>query len=331
MMRAITFSEACEWYNSLSSNQRIPTLSPKYVVLDSLRDPSLQPQFIGWRRGSEFWMHGTHRSIAAGTGVIDLQSPYGYGGPLSNSSDAGFLNAAWQKYVDFCRKQGWLAEFVRFHPLMKLNYDGIVIKERNTVVVDLKAQNIRSTYSTRCRTSIRKALAQGLEVRLGVPEELEQDFPNFYREGMKAIGADAFYLFNDRYFEQFSKWQDAQLLICYRGDEWLSAGIFLSQGDYIEYHLSATVPSGRNFGATNLLLDYAAHLGKEQSRSYLYLGGGTSSDESNPLYFFKKSFSSNVYPFFIGFTPFDEIRYSTLKNKYMNENRPVNRFLFYRQ
>lgn len=49
---------------------------------------------------------------------------------------------------------------------------------------------------------------------------------------------------------------------------------FLKDGNVMEYHLSATTPAGRNLGATNLLLDAAAHLGQEQGCSFLYLGGG---------------------------------------------------------
>lgn len=332
MMKLLSFDEACQWFDSLPSHKKIATLSPHYVFVDALRDARLRPTFIGMRQGSSFWMHCVHCSDALEGEVIDLQSPYGYGGPISNSDDPAFLHFAWGLYTAFCSKQGWLAEFVRFHPLGsgQSGYGGKLIEDRQAVAIDLSVNDLRSTYSTRCRTAVRKALNNGLSVRIGSQQDMSNIFPEFYREGMRAIGAEEFYLFNDAYFASLSRWEKARLLICYDGDDWLSAGIFLTEGDIMEYHLSTTVLKGRSLGATNLLLDAAAHLGREQGSSYLYLGGGTDSASNNPLFFFKQGFSTSVYPFLIGFAAFDQNKYQTLRSLFISEGKPVSRFLFYR-
>ena len=164
---------------------------------------------------------------------------------------------------------------MRFHPLGsgQSGYGGKLIEDRQAVAIDLSVNDLRSTYSTRCRTAVRKALNNGLSVRIGSQQDMSNIFPEFYREGMRAIGAEEFYLFNDAYFASLSRWEKARLLICYDGDDWLSAGIFLTEGDIMEYHLSTTVLKGRSLGATNLLLDAAAHLGREQEvRIYIWEG-----------------------------------------------------------
>ncbi|AAQ64068.1 GNAT family N-acetyltransferase [Chromobacterium violaceum] len=332
MMKLLSFDEACQWFDSLPAHKRIATLSPYYVLLDALRDTRLLATYIGFRQGDVFWMHSVHCSAAMAGEVIDLQSPYGYGGPISNCDDPVFLNMVWDLYVEFCARQGWLAEFVRFHPLggVSSSYGGTIVVDRLTVAIDLTGPNIRSIYSTRCRTAVRKAINNGLNVRVGSERELREIFPHFYRDGMRAIAADKFYLFNDLYFSGFSTWKCATLLICHCDDDWLSAGIFLKDGNVMEYHLSATTPAGRNLGATNLLLDAAAHLGQEQGCSFLYLGGGTDSEKNNPLLFFKSGFSAATYPFLIGFTAFNQDKYQALREKFISDHKPTDRFLFYR-
>lgn len=333
MIQHLSPEEARCWFAALPAEQRIATLSPEYVMVDSLRDDELKPCFLGYRERQEFWLHGVHRSKIPGMDCFDHQSPYGYGGPVSNSHSRDFLSRAWNRYVEFCRAENVLAEFVRFHPLAGNPpiYGGLIKEDRQTVVVDVHQDDPWTEYSTRSRTAIRKAINSGLTVRAGRRGEITEQFASFYRAAMRAIGADDFYLFNDAYFEAFEAWPSAELLVCERNGEWLSAGLFLSDGQVMEYHLSATTLPGRNINATNLLLDAAARLAKEQGRAYLYLGGGTNSDADNPLFFFKQSFSKIRRPFRIGFMAFSEERYYALRSEFAREGKPVNRFLFYRQ
>jgi hypothetical protein len=303
-------------------------------MADALRDKNITPCFLGYREGDVFWLHGVHRSrIPDVPELFDQQSPYGYGGPLSNSDSPDFVTRAWNAYTELCRTEGVLAEFVRLHPLMEVPtlYGGITKEDRDTVVVDIrKYEDLRAGYSTRCRTAIRKALNEGLVVKTAERSAISRYFGNFYRSGMRAIGASDFYFFDDRYFEAFESWGNVELLVCEQEGEWLSAGLFLRSGRVMEYHLSATTISGRNCGATNLLLDAAAHRACEHGCSYLYLGGGTDNLPDNPLFFFKQSFSKDSRPFFIGFTAFLMERYDNLRREYTRQGKPVSRFLFYR-
>ena len=49
----------------------------------------------------------------------DIQTAYGYGGPLSNTSNTDFLNDSYSLFNEWCQSQQVVAEFVRFHPLIQ--------------------------------------------------------------------------------------------------------------------------------------------------------------------------------------------------------------------
>src|ERR1039458_8383092 len=48
----------------------------------------------------------------------DIESVYGYSGPLSTTNDRKFLAEAWGAFSDWCQQQNVVAEFIRFHPLL---------------------------------------------------------------------------------------------------------------------------------------------------------------------------------------------------------------------
>lgn len=331
-IQRLTPEEASRWYAQLPAERRLATLSPEYVLADALRDGALEPAFFGFREGDAFWLHAVHRSVVPGTGDLDQQSPYGYGGPVSNSNDAGFLSRAWNCYVQGCRDEGVLAEFVRLHPMVagETYYGGLVRTDRQTVVVDVRPADQRAGYAARCRTALRKAENNQVSASVAPRDMIAEGFAAFYREGMQSIGATGFYLFGDDYFRAFAEWRNAELIVCEREGRWLSAGLFLTEGTVMEYHLSATNAEGRKYCATNLLLDAAAQVARSRGCTHLYLGGGTGPEADNPLLNFKASFSEERRPFLIGFTAFDAQRYDALRDEYVREDKPVNRYLFYR-
>lgn len=316
----------------MPQDQHVATLMPAYVMADAQRDTELKPLFIGYEEEGSYWLHSVHRSPIPNSDLFDQQSPYGYGGPICNSTSQSFISKAWSAYVDFCKSERVLAEFVRLHPLVDYSqsYLGTTSYNRDTVLVALDIADIGANYTTRCRTAIRKAVKNGIVSRVIEKSRISSRFMDFYFAGMQAIGASDFYFFNRDYFDAFSHWDNVELIACTLNDDWLSAGLFLIDGDTMEYHLSATTLHGRSLGATNLLLDFAAKVAKEKGCKYLYLGGGTDSDKNNSLLFFKKGFSTLSKPFLTGFTTFMPLLYEELRAEYLARGIYNGRSLFYR-
>lgn len=330
MIREISPSIAREWFGKLPRDRQIATLSPDYVCADAVRSHDIQPVFSLYADERGFWMHGAHWApIPDCDGRFDIQSPYGYGGPVHNCDDPEFLADAWRSYQCWCKERGAVVEFIRLHPLAPWQaYAGFSVPDRQTVVIDLQVEDLRESYETRCRTAARKAEKSGLVVREYPAAAISGVFPGFYREGMARIGASSFYCFPDEYFRAMEAVPGIRLLVCEREGShgWLSAGLFLSGGDCLEYHLSTTTPEGRTLSATNLLIDFAAHTGKQDGRHWFYLGGGTDAGAGNPLLRFKEGFSPLKRLYSYGYAVHDAEYYDALRAGYPESKR----ILFYR-
>lgn len=325
-------------FDALPAAMRLATLHPRYVAADALRADGLEPCFWAYREGDTVWYHGFHLCPLPGVAGYDIQSPYGYGGPICNTDDVDFRTRAWQAYESWLHETGVAAEFLRFHPLLDnaANYGGERHDDRDTVWVDLTRPDLLASYEVRARTAVRKAEKQGAHVvwRRFTQAACAQ-FVDFYHAGMRAIGASPFYLFPAGYFTAFARWNDDRDAIwlgsCERDGEWLAAGLFLAGGDTLEYHLAATSEAGKKLSATNLLLHGAATHAQQMGLQRFYLGGGSDSRPDNPLFFFKQGFSSLRAPFRIGRAIHDAARYTALKDAWP-ERWAANpgKILFYR-
>lgn len=311
-----------------------PYLHPFYIIADSKRDANLSPHFFLFKEGAEVFYYAFHLSPVPGeTDLFDIQSPYGYGGPISTTGNEDFLHSAWKDFSQWCKGNNVLAEFVRFHPFLE-NYrifPGETVYDRDVVCINLTPPDIFKAYSPRARTAIRKAQKNGLEVEWYSGKQFLPIFRDIYLDRMQKINADHFYFFSDAYFHELMNWNHSHLTICSLNGEPLAAAIFLSGNAQMEYHLSAATSEGKALSATNLIIHEAAIRAKILGCTQLNLGGGTDSSTDNPLFCFKSSFSTLRAPFYIGKRVHMEHRYQALKFLWKKENRPLsNRILFYR-
>src|SRR5260370_28932665 len=81
-------------YARLPASLRLATLSPEYVEIDSSRTPEVQPAYWCYQEAESFWYHGFHLAALPGVDGFDIQSPYGYGGPVAHTDAADFLPRA---------------------------------------------------------------------------------------------------------------------------------------------------------------------------------------------------------------------------------------------
>lgn len=333
MMKKLDITQANQLFLSLPKTKRIFTLSPSYVAADAQRDEGLEANYLCYQEEDSFWMHSFHKAKVLDTQHWDLQSPYGYGGPVTNNSDEGFLARAWSAHKEWCKQNNILVEFVRFHPIAEnwRYYGGISHVDRATVAVQLNDRDLMSSYQPRVRTAIRKACATGVTAHWQDVAEGIERFINLYRESMVEIGASKYYLFTDAYFNELAMRPGVRLIECRQGNDLLAVGMFLACGEVLEYHLSASTMVGKRLGATNLLLHFAGEWALDSGFKWLYLGGGTDAREDNPLLFFKAGFSSCHLAFRIGYAIHNEPKYEQLKSRYLQANNKVSKVLFYRK
>jgi hypothetical protein len=332
-MAMLSVTEASEFFEALPPALQVPSLHPSYVQADAARDPGISPRYFCHREAGVSYYHGFHVSGIAGTGYRDIQSPYGYGGPVCTSCEPPALARAWGEFSAWCAESGILAEFIRFHPMLKnwQYFGGEALADRDTVCIDLLPCDLLAGYQTRARTAVRKAIGNGLSVAWVDAEHFLEVFPGMYRQAMQQIGAQEFYLFQDRYLRELVSWEKVLRAICLCDGEPVACAMFLLGPELMEYHLSASSERGKKLSAANLILHEAALLAKANGAKQLHLGGGTDTRQDNPLLFFKSGFSREKSEFRIGKAIHDAQAYARLRDDWLKRHHHVaNRVLFYR-
>lgn len=323
---------ATNLYSRFPSNLRAGTLHPLYVVADANRNKDLEPTFWRYEDAGDFLLHGFHLAEIPSFRWKDIQSPYGYGGLLSSTEDPEFLDEADRKFCNWAIERGVIAEFIRFHPMLKnwRFYRGEVVFDRFTVWIDCTIDNPCSSSETRHRTAVRKAQRSGVRFEWLAGDKMQMFFPDFYRTSMRLIDADSFYIFNDKYFSALFSLPFVRGATAFIEEEVVAAAVFLTE-NIGEYHLSAKTSNGAKLAASNLIIDSAAMGMRSSGIKSLHLGGGASDDERDSLYFFKKGFSKKRAEFRFGRRVFLISEYEELKRSFPHEfkNHPE-RTLFYR-
>ncbi|WP_158132975.1 GNAT family N-acetyltransferase [Vibrio navarrensis] len=234
--------------------------------------------------------------------LYDLETPYGYGGPLSNSDDPAFLQRAFTAYREHCQQQRIVCEFIRFHPFNPLAENNTLFDmhfaERQVVIVDLEqsSEERRQQYSKTTRNIVKKA-ANNLTVQYEhVPLS---EFMSMYYDTMQKNTASDFFYFKEPYFEALMQIQGVSLLAIQKEHQYASIGFFMCSNELAHYHLSANNQELAKDNGNYLLLDAAFEHAKAQGCRYMMLGGGRTSSPEDSLFKFKSKFSPLNKAFYI--------------------------------
>jgi len=294
-------ADAVMFLNKHAELLNFPGLNPSYVVADANRS-TLEPAFFSYEDEINAYFHPFHKCLIPQTDYYEIISAYGYGGPVATSEDPIFIKKVLENYRLWCEQEDIVVETIRFHPLINnwRYYYGDVTTVRNTVCVDLASNNLLGSYSTRVRTAIKKAIKNGVVIKLASPEEFLAIFPGLYYELMKKINAKENYFFNHSYFKGIFNLENAFRLLAFLDNEIIGGAIFFIQHKTLEYHLSASNDIGKQLCATNLLLHEAFIYAQKMGCQFAHLGGGVTSASDDPLLFFKLGFAGRLIPFKLG-------------------------------
>jgi hypothetical protein len=272
---------------------------------------------------------------------FDMETVYGYGGPLSTTSNRDFLSAAWNCFGSWCEENRVIAEFIRFHPMID-NYrfadpSCVVSADRETVIVDLNSteDDIWKSYSVTHRRKIRKAQKNLLMCEEQTPAEGIAHFKKIYKETMNRVGARDYYYFSDNYFDALMESLDRRLrlFLVRSGKAVVAAALFFLSGDYIHYHLGGSVGDAMSLGPMPLLLHTVAVWGRQHGCRSLHLGGGTTPDPRDSLFTFKASISKLRRTYYTGRRIRNPEAFEKLCSLWMSRARATmrpNYFLLYR-
>lgn len=250
---------------------------------------------------------------------FDWNTPYGYGGPLTD--DIYFSQEQQDKFkkelFELANRRGVVSQFLRFHPLLQNQQicdpviENVYIKD--TIFIDLNTEeDLLLQMDSKNRNLIRKAQKSGIVVEhdkgMNIPE-----FMKIYEATMDRDNATKFYYFPKDYYEYMRTHMsdETEYFYAFKDDTMVAASIFFYSGESMHYHLSANLVEYRTYAPTNLILYTAANWGREKGMKRLHLGGGVGVEDS--LFHFKKQFNKNGrIPFYIGRNIFDRQKYYEL-------------------
>ena len=266
---------------------------------------------------------------------FDLETPYGYGGFLTNCEEADFINRALSAYGEQCLKENIIAEFIRFHPFndFAVKFGSLLdlcALDRQVVIVDLILEkDVRwSAYSSTARNLLRRAQEQ-----LTVSQSADIDkFRQIYNQTMDRNKASDFYYFSEEYYRSLIANKNVILLEIKHETNTIAMGFFMFGPQIAHYHLSANTGEGLHLNANYLMLDTAFDLGKEKGCGVFLLGGGRTNDPADPLLRFKQKFSGQTRDFYIAGKVYNQQKYNEYVNMWKEQNPGDERkyFLKYR-
>lgn len=266
---------------------------------------------------------------------FDIETAYGYGGPISNCFDSTFIEEFEIEFLNYCQKNNIVAEFIRFHPLLAnenmfvKNID--IMYSRNTVFLDL-TKGIDKIWNedikSKNRNVIRKAKKNGVYIEESNNYEI---FKEIYKKTMNKVDADDFYYFEDKYYEGLKENQNCVILNAKRGEKVIASAIFIGYGEYFHYHLSGSLKEELHYCPNNLLIWEAIKYAIYKGYKVMHFGGGLSNSSEDNLYKFKRSFSKDFNKFYIGKRIHNDAVYNYLINSWEGKNnKKANLLLQYR-
>lgn len=255
----------------------------------------------------------------------DIQGAYGYNGIVTSSKDEKFIERFHNEFTQFCEENNIIAEFTRFHPLLKNHlleneYKQIYL-DRKTVYIDLSYRDESYYYflPKDVKKHIRRAQKENVMVKLvNAPLEFQQIFQDIYTTNMENVNSSNYLYFNREFFQELFRLKNLDLFIAYVGEKPIACYSCFYSTKFYHTFLSASLSEYNKIGVNPLLYLTLIDMAKRRYCAYVHLGGGTNGDISNSLFRFKSNYSDKTSEFFIGKRVLNTDIYSDIVKQWKN-------------
>jgi len=242
-------------------------------------------------------------------GHFDLESVYGFGGPLSLSplSENAALKYA-EAFSEYNLQQGAITEFCVLHPLLEAQQIAClpITLERSLrkhcVYLDLSEPYhiLWKNIAERQRKAIAVARRKGLRVRkMQLDDRNINHFQNMYLSTMNRVNANSSWHFPDNYFTNCRDYLGENKVSLFAAEldgKAISYFFLIHEFETCYYHFAAGDPSYNAYNPSSLLMFDTLLWAKAQGLKFFFLGGGRTAEESDSLFRFKSSFSEKTAP-----------------------------------
>jgi hypothetical protein len=281
--------------------------------------------------GSDGWMLYPYvrHPIPGDSGAFDVQTAYGYGGPLFVGDwDQPSRADALRDLGRHLAEHGAVAEFVRCHErwtnLETLRHAGYAIPVvRTNTACDLSAEAVPASWASNVRRNLKRAASAGLSWRAGTTAPDLDAFTKLYAMTAKRLGMAESYQFDAAYFRTLFDMAEplTQFVLVESSNGTPVAGaLLLCGGDIAHYHLGGSDFAHQNDRPNDLLYFAMTETARAAGCSSIAWGGGLSTDPADSLFRFKCGFGKIRTPAHIGCRVLNETAYHSLIDDWERRN-----------
>jgi len=297
MIEVLRYGDREEWQQALRAVGADDVFfSPDYLKINELITDG-EAECLVWRRGDSLVVYPYIRRPIEGSPWLDITSAYGFGGYMKFPRHADFVEFD-EAFCAYCRQNGIVSEFIRFHPL----YDNHSFVEHRRLRVTYHQPVVYADFSRDgfafARTikkegwkKIRKAVKHGMEVVADAAGEFYPQFVSLYEHTMDFKQASSFYYFGDVFFESLKNRPSTHsvLFVALHREEMVGGLLVLFSGSAAYNFLSCSDYEHNGLGTNDLLQFKAMEWAHDRGLQGLLLGGGNRGEDS--LFHFKAKFS----------------------------------------
>jgi hypothetical protein len=246
--------------------------------------------------------------------IYDIQSVFGYTGPIVNTNDSNFINIATRLFENVSRERKIIVEFIRFNPLLRNhlsinsapNLEVILLKEYVYVNLMIPEDQIFRKYHSKLRENLHSA---GRDHSWDLVISKEKDF---YCQVVSLIEDHLRFLRVDKYYHGTTEYYDRlyQMVLANgqvfgaiekESGELLSGEIFVFDKGTVYYlHTAYKSRDPRTSSIHKLLIHKAFIYFQSKGFCNVCFGGGVSNSPEDSLIKYKKKFSGYTENFYIG-------------------------------
>lgn len=273
----------------------------------------------------------------------DIITPYGYGGPLAWGGELAKLAGAFTARFDrWLSANNVVSEFIRrcvffeMAPGYPVDWEP---RQPNVVRwLELSEDELWNDYDSKVRRNVRRARESGVTVAADTTAEHADEFRRIYYSTMDRRGAGQSYYFSEEFFAGIHADLAGHYVYFHGGLDGriVTSDLVLFGGDTAYFFLGGS--DARYFAArpNDLVKHEMIRWCKRQGIRRLQLGGGLTSEPSDSLYRYKKSFAPRgEQSFYVGSRILDADRYRMLTERHLAQSpdRPAHPTYFpaYRQ
>lgn len=249
-----------------------------------------------------------------GDTYFDIVTPYGYGGPLYSvqwlADDAAFVGRFREAFGRYCRSEGIVSEFIRFHPYQD-NDRALDAHMPVTVAGDivyndllLSEEDIWANTASSKKRRIKKSKKNGVQVQFINGEDITKDdiftFYSIYTETMDKKQASSFYYFPLSFFQEYVQQLAPYVMLAFARHDGkvISTNLVLKTAGFATIHLSASLKEHLPL-CPNCNLRYESILWAKQE-GFLVMDHGGGKEKGDSLFAYKQQFSKSIRQYKVG-------------------------------